>query len=30
MTRIFSNEKFPDFPDINRPWIDNDEDFEDE
>ena len=23
-------DKFPDFPDITRPWIDNDEDFDNE
>jgi len=23
-------DNFPDFPDITRPWIDNDEDLEDE
>lgn len=30
MTPIFSNEKFPDLPDITRPWTDNEEDFGDE
>jgi len=23
-------DKFPDFPDITRPWTDNEEDFDDE
>jgi len=30
MALIFSIEQFPDFPDLPRPWIDNDEVLEDE
>jgi len=30
MALIFSIEQFPDFPEIPRPWIDTEDDFEDE